>query len=106
MFAKKDFPATLVDVVAKYGHKILFLTVIAVFCLSCGTTATNLDANPQQNCTWKYYCIAMNDKQQCTELSMPEILCGTLEDQIIDVATRCPPGQAHDFRGKCRKIFT
>lgn len=62
-----------------------------------------------KNCTWKYYCIRIDRQKQCTELSKPEIECihySTLEDNIIDVATRCPPGQAHDFRGKCRKIFT
>lgn len=84
-------------VVVKFGHKIFVL--FALFSLFHAVTSN------EQNCTWKYYCLDMNEQRQCIEMSQPEINCGNLADQIIDVATRCPPGQAHDFRGKCRKIF-
>lgn len=79
-----------------------FVSVVMSDLNNTNTEHTNVDKD--KNCTWKYHCLGRDSHRQCTELSRPEIECG-LGDHIIDVATRCPSGQAHDFRGKCRKIF-
>lgn len=114
MIVTKDSPLISVDGVVKYGHKLLLLLTfmtfvcVAMSSLDSSTATTNNQHTDEldKHCQWKYYCLGMDERRRCTELSKAEIECSSgLGDHIIDVATRCPSGQAHDFRGKCRKIF-